>query len=299
MRLRHCLFIPYLIVPLAIVVAFAAPQSFFFKRPSEFLLYGYIFVFPHILASPLMFFDKKYFQEYRVKIIVASLLSITLALLLREVSSDYKGLFLFFAAIMHLTGQQVGIGLRLHARPHNFWMRAWEWSLVFFVTTVYFLMVLLNVKVPVNYYWGFIGFSSLLLFKGGLLKGRTVGILYLMLNQVVVVLVAVFFLQGLYFFSILLPRFIHDTTAFMVYIFHNEKRNEKENNNFIFSNKYIIFLPVFISTPLILFSLNAIVVQPAENLSWFWLLDALVLFHYIAEHFCWKGASLLREQIRL
>jgi hypothetical protein len=119
--------------------------------------------------------------------------------------------------------------------------------------------------------------------------------------------------QQYYFLAILVPRFVHDATAYVFYVTHDYNKHHEQPKNFIYRYAARCGVHVFMVLPAISFALAFVlqaygdsVVNAITQLFFgteFYrvvtvgLLGYLALMHYYTEAFTWKGDSPYRQFI--
>ncbi|MGZ4957053.1 MAG: hypothetical protein ACXV8Q_18290, partial [Methylobacter sp.] len=136
---------------------------------------------------------------------------------------------------------------------------------------------------------------------------------FLWSNVLLVLSTFYLFVQQYYFLAILVPRLVHDTTAYIFYVVHDYNKHHRQPQNAIYRYAARCRLPVFIVLPLCSFAL-AFVLQSygdgmVNGLTEFFfgveihkaitlgLLGYLALMHYYTEAFTWKQGSPYRRFI--
>jgi len=121
------------------------------------------------------------------------------------------------------------------------------------------------------------------------------------------------YVEQYYFLAILIPRLVHDITAYIFYVTHDYNRHREQPKNFIYQFTNRCHLPIFMVLPILSFAL-AFVLQAYGD---YWisyisktlfevefrkavtlgLLGYLALMHYYTEAFTWKQDSPYRQFI--
>jgi hypothetical protein len=123
------------------------------------------------------------------------------------------------------------------------------------------------------------------------------------------------YVQEYYFFAILVPRLVHDTTAYFFYVTHDYNKHHRQPQNFIYRHTQRYHLPIFIVLPVVSFALAFILqaygddavnvitnfffgleIRKAVTLG---VLGYLGLMHYYTESFTWKQDSPYRRYIAI
>jgi hypothetical protein len=136
---------------------------------------------------------------------------------------------------------------------------------------------------------------------------------FLWANVLLVVSSFYFYLQQYYFFAILVPRLVHDATAYIFYVTHDYNRHYQHPQNALYRLTEHCGLHVFVVLPVLSFALAFVLqsygdvlvsyitqvlfgveIRKAITLG---LLGYLALLHYYTEAFTWKQGSPYRRFI--
>jgi hypothetical protein len=317
----------YLIIPVCILLQ--CLDSWFWQRtlaaylpssPSHFLLFQILFGTPHIIASAtVLVSNTEYLCFYKQKIITMTL-AIILFFGLGSLMIPYRMLYLLVAfwTVFHVLKQQHGIARGICRMP--------LWG--------YYLLLCLSVAGGFCIYVGIFLNKSLDIQQAQLIKqiagalclalvfsavfcqryvATTFGKWFLWSNIFLVISSFYLYLQQYYFFAILVPRLVHDATAYLFYVTHDYNKHHNHPQNFIYRQTERYHLPVFIVLPALSFFL-AFILQAygdsAINLitNFFFgmeirkaitlgVLGYLGLMHYYTEAFTWKQDSPYRRFI--
>ncbi len=290
------------------------------SSPKQFLLFQIIFGTPHIVASSILLASNtEYLKFYKLKIIFMTV-AIVLVFGVGSLFISYKALYVTVAAwtVYHVLKQQLGVGRGLYRLP--------DW--------VFYLLLWLSVTAGLFVYIGIFLKNSLeaqqlewiKLIAGGLCAGLVCTALlceryvstqsgrwFLWSNVLLVLSSFYLFVQQYYFFAILVPRLVHDATAYIFYVVHDYNKHHQKPQNIMYRYAARCHLPVFIVLPLCSFALafvlqsygdsafNAVSeflfgveIRKAITLG---LLGYLALMHYYTEAFTWKQGSPYRRFI--
>ena len=302
------LFAPYTVVFVALITIFAnyllklGLQNIFPTSAEQLLVLGIIFENPHIVASNVMMLNREYLQFYKRKLVVGLCLIIGLSLVLITLFGVKAFLTFFYTwTIYHVIRQQIGIGKMINR----------ESSRMYTIWSGFFLVISLVIAFSVGYLHAdtlsvskqtlllslsvllslFLVFSVICLVR---LENRQ-GKLFLAAN-VALIFTAVFSLYaGFPLFVILLPRIVHDTTAFIIYINHETNRSTPYKKLFLYTA--IPSLPIWAT--LLTFSLlwGAALTYSGTWIT-VWIAIGLALVHYLTEAFTWRHGSLHRKYLR-
>jgi hypothetical protein len=289
-------------------------------NPKQFLLFQLLFGTPHIIASSIVLTSNtEYLKFYKLKIILMTL-AITLIFGVGSLFVPYKALYVTVAAwtVYHVLKQQLGVGRGLYRLPD------WAFYLLLWLSVtagifVYIGIFLKNSLDTQQLEWIKLIAGSLCvgLICAGLLCNRyatsQLGRWFLWSNVLLVVSSFYLFVQQYYFLAILVPRLVHDATAYIFYVVHDYNRHHSHPQNFMYRTAARCYLPVFIVLPVCSFLLafvlqsygdgviNALTefffgveIRKAVSLG---LLGYLALMHYYTEAFTWKQGSPYRRFI--
>lgn len=290
------------------------------SSPKQFLLFQIIFGTPHIVASSILLASNtEYLKFYKLKIILMTL-AIMMVFGVGSLFISYKVLYVTVAAwtVYHVLKQQLGVGRGVYRLP--------DWA--------FYLILWLSVAAGIFVYIGIFLKNSLdaqqleliKLVAGGLCAGLVCGALlcrryvttqsgrYFLWSNVLLVLSSFYlFVQQYYFLAILVPRLVHDATAYIFYVVHDYNKHHSHPQNFMYRYAARCHLPVFIVLPLCSFVLAfalqsygdgafntlteflfGVEINKAITLGF---LGYLALMHYYTEAFTWKQGSPYRRFI--
>lgn len=352
----------YLIIPLCFFVVavdylyfgWQLRDSVFPKNPEDLLIWHIFFVFPHIFSSLITLADKEYIAFYGRRFgyallaigIVVLLFNVAVPLVFTGETEVTLSLLFFvilaFATMYHVLSQQLGVSMTLMklktaARSYELW----RWLNALAGTFLYF-MAFAGMLLKDSWLFGSNMYDVcrdaallLMIFANAqgiflALKARTrVGLLYAFANIIMLTAIYVMIALGYSFFAIVIPRVIHDVTAFSIYSVHDRNRNVMAARNYFY--RFLAFLKL---SPLILCVVMAVVIaqllqcgsfyldawlgfQPVSvclgsaiytpeikntinNQSmqvWLQLSLIAALFHYYVESVIWKKDSLHRHYV--
>lgn len=290
------------------------------NTPRNFILYQIIFGTPHIIASSiLMTSNVEYLKFYKFKIVLMTLALAVFFGIGSQVLS-YRTLYVLVACwtVYHVLKQQHGIA-RGVCRFSNLQFYLQLWLSVIAGVLIYIGIFSRNSLQPahaetITYIAG--GLSVLLAFST-MINQRSVpsvfGKVFLWANTLLVLSSYYLFINGYLFLAILVPRLVHDTTAFIFYVTHDYNRHNGHPQNFIYSCAENLKINIFIVLPAISFAVAFVLQQYGDyyfNVMTEFLfgteirkaitlvfLGYLALMHYYTESFTWKGDSPYRRYI--
>ncbi len=304
----------YIVIPLATGIV-CLDYLFFNKwllkeylpvHPYEWAWYLVVFGMPHIVGSVITLVDDEYISFYKKKliyvilIIVASMISIT-----KVFGVSTLVLILAVHTIYHVIAQQTGLCfMMLQQRPTKSSF-VWKRISITLAILVYFTIFVRSSLREfslfgyslLNIIYSLEGFLLLLIvlfaIKVHSQSSSKVGILYLWGN---VLLVAFCYLCALLqydVFVILIPRIIHDVTAFIVYGVHDQNRNREANHNYVYKAFSWTKIPTWLLCPVLAISISYYFFR-GEDTATIFIVYFINFFHYFIEGFVWKRESIHR-----
>lgn len=295
--------LPVLLILVLVDVLFlhGALQETLPRTPEAFVLYALLFGTPHILASFFSLADKDYLTAYGRRLSVElPLLLIGIGLITYFFTSI--GILIFVAYTMyHVVYQQAGLSLVFGARFSKAF-QAWRVLPVLFITIGHIAV----------YYPAFLAFidgwsgmllsvlvSSFVLLSFHLYRGipSVRGKLYFAATSATFAGSYVLYMWGYPLFSILLVRFVHDVTAFIVYATHDHNRAVVGETNFIYRFFPKRVFPIYIITPVLAILLGYLVMNPPFNSMGFMFILLLGVAHYYIESFVWRRDTIHRSHV--
>lgn len=318
----------YAVIPLCIVLQLI--DRFFLNgdilqslpsSPSHFLLFQLLFGTPHILASAvLLTTNKDYFSFYQKKVLLMTLAIMLFFAIANQVLS-YLVLYIMVASwtVYHVLKQQHGIGRGVYKLP--------GWA--------FYLLLWLSIGAGISIYMGIFlkdtltvqqaewvkqaagGFVICLVFSTFWCQQymqTRFGSLYMWSNSLLIISSFYFYVQQYYFLAILIPRLVHDATAYVFYVTHDFNKHAGHPQNFLYRWAGKVKLNVFIVLPLLSFTLTFLLQEYGDQwvdaLTQFFmgmqfrqvvsvgLIGYFSLMHYYTEAFTWKYGSPYRKYIR-
>ena len=278
------------------------------SSPTSWLIWALVFDTPHILASFFSFADKEYYRFYKVRIIKAlmgfSLLVVLVTVIAPLVlpSAIVTLLTMLFTTFLvtytmyHVLSQQLGVALStMKIRPGKLY-NPFRWCATLAGTFMYALAILgvdaYLVPIFEALAAAFIAITCVLGYNLAKTSNNRQGVFYLYSNLVMLIATYAFLRLGYGVFVIMVPRFVHDITAFYIYAVHDHNRNLQTRHNYIYRALY--FISPLIVCPVLAISLSAVLEQSV------WLVTPLLviaLLHYYVEGFIWRGDTLHRRQV--
>ena len=317
----------YAIIPLCLLLQFydgwfgqhylqqALPSS-----PNHFLLFQILFGTPHIIASTaLMVGNRDYLQRYQRKLLLMTA-AIAVFFGVGSLFIPYRVLYILVASwtVYHVLRQQHGIGRSLCRLPEwAFQMLLWlSISAGIFIYIGIFLKNSLDSQ-EVEWLKHLSGGLCIALVCGSLFCQRycpnSFSRWFLWANTFLVLSSFYLYVQQYYFLAILVPRLVHDATAYVFYVTHDYNKHRKLPQNVLYRLTAQWHLPIFVVLPLFSFVLAFVLQAYGDTLVNFisktffevevrkvvtlGLLGYLALMHYYTEAFTWKKDSPYRQFI--
>ncbi|MGR9116126.1 MAG: hypothetical protein ACU85E_10195 [Gammaproteobacteria bacterium] len=288
--------------------------------PNHFLLFQILFGTPHIIASAIILTsNSEYFGFYKQKLIWMTL-AIAIFFGIGSLFIPYIVFYLLVAAwtVFHVLKQQHGIARGVCKLP------SWAFYLLLGLSVAAGLFIYIGIFLKNNLdaqQTEWIRHAA-----GGLCTGlvivtllcqryvmTTFGKYFLWSNSLLVVSSFYLYIQQYHFLAILVPRLVHDITAYIFYVTHDYNRHGAQPQNWIYRCAERCNVHVFAVLPILSFLLAFLLQQYGDQVvSWiteFWfgieirkavtlgLLGYLGLLHYYTEAFTWKSGSPYRRFI--
>ncbi len=291
------------------------------SSPGHFLLFQILFGTPHILASSILLFSNKdYVRFYQRKILLMSGF-IVLFFGIGSLFIPYKVLYIISACwtVYHVLKQQHGIGKGVCRLPVFAFYLLLGLSVAAGIA-IYMGIFLKNSLTPSQADWlktTAAGLTLMLVFASVYcqrLIATTFGKAFMWANTLLIVSSLFLYSQQYYFLAILIPRLVHDATAYFFYVCHDYNKHHQRPQNWLYQLTSRIHLPVFIVLPVLSFALTYLLQAYGDGLiNWIsvtlfgtevykaitlGLLGYLALMHYYTESFMWTANSPLRRYIR-
>ncbi len=291
------------------------------SSPTHFVLFQILFGTPHIVASAILLSSNRdYLKFYRFKILAMTVFIIVF-FGIGSLFIPYKALYIITACwtVYHVFKQQHGIGKAVCRLP------GWAFYLLLWLSVtagifVYMGIFLKNSLDPQQAEWirEIAAALTALLVAASVVCQRyvptTFGKFFLWGNTLLIVSSFYLYSQQFYFLAILIPRLVHDATAYIFYVTHDYNKHYQQPQNWIYQYAARCHLHVFIVLPVLSFALafllqaygNDVVnvitqylfgteIYKAVTLGF---LGYLALMHYYTEAFVWAAGSPLRQYIR-
>ena len=318
----------YAIVPICIVLQLLDQFYFDFairdklpSSPSHFLLFQVLFGTPHIIASNLLLtFNREYFVTFKTKI-VGMTVFIILFFGVGSLFIPYEVLYVITACwtVYHVLKQQHGIAKAVCGLPvKTFYLQLW---LSVIAGILIYLGIFLKNSLSTEQAKLTLQLSAILCL---LLLASTwhaqkyvdnrLGLYFLWANASLVFSSWYLYSQHFYFLAILIPRLVHDITAYSFYVSHDVNRQGRQADNSIYQLAKTCHFPVAMVLPVSSFILTYLFQAYGDDMVNFFmqtlfstqiykavtlgLIGYLALMHYYTEAFVWSAGSPLRRYIR-
>lgn len=318
----------YLIIPISLATYYI--DAFFFghslveslpRAPESYFLVSIFLGSPHIVASNLLLVtNQDYWSLYSKRVIMTAVL-IGLGLAIGNFLLPYKALFAIIASwtVLHVVKQQLGIGNGFYRLSKTLY-RWWCITIISLGTIIYNIIFLgsqlpeqvLSVLNSVAY--GLAIIVVVLTIIAHTQAPTRFGRMFLWANAIMILASFWMFYERCFFFTILIPRFIHDVTAFIFYSVHDHNKHRTEPQNRLHHFARRLRVPALIIAPLtaVLLTLTlkkafdptikhlAIILFDYHRLGnfSFFFFGFLALIHYYTESFTWTTDSPYRKFIR-
>lgn len=291
------------------------------SSPSHFLLFQILFGTPHIIASNLLLFSNADYVGCFKNKLMGMTLFIILFFGVGSLLIPYRVLYIISACwtVYHVLKQQHGIAKAVCRLPNwAFYLQLWlSVSAGIFI---YLGIFLKNSLTPQQAEWIFqiAGMLTLALLISTVVCQKLVpsrfGLYFLWANTSLVVASLYVYSQQYYFLAILMPRLVHDITAFSFYVSHDVNRHSQQADNWLFKFTSRCHFPVALVLPVLSLLLTYLLQAYGDDLVnlimqtvfssqiykavTLGFIGYLALMHYYTESFIWAAGSPLRRYIR-
>jgi hypothetical protein len=310
----------YLIIPIALGIMLfdglyldGAWKQALPMTPDDWTWWTVIFGMPHIVASLLTISDKEYLAHYKDRLLMP-LLAFSLVCIGIPLLGGAGALSLVIAlyTIYHLIAQQYGIsGMLLKRRPDRV-MTALRW-LSIVASVLMYVLSYSSQLFPDTAYAGisatqWLNVAVALTLSGVIVLGihvsRTAtaadtghGQWHLWLN--IVMLLACFACASFEYAALLIivPRVVHDLTAFAVYSNHDHNRQAARPEKAVYRVFAFTRLPVFVLCPMLSVLIAAVAFQYKNEYTMV-VVNVITFMHYYMEGIIWKREGLHRHYLR-
>ena len=290
------------------------------SSPSHFLLFQLLFGTPHIIASAIVLVSNtEYLKLYRNNIIYMTI-AIAIIFGIGSLFIPYRVLYISVACwtVFHVLKQQHGIGRGICRLPD------WAFHLLLWLSVLAGILIYIGIFLKnsldvqqVTWIKQIVSGLCVALILAAMICQRyapTVFAKWFLWSNVFLVLSSFYlFAQQYYFLAILVPRLVHDATAYIFYVTHDYNKHHNQPRNFIYRFAERCNLHVFLVLPLCSFFLAFVLQAYGDGLvniitHFFFgmeirqavsvgILGYLGLMHYYTEAFTWKQGSPYRQYI--
>lgn len=302
------LVVPYAVIPAFFIILPLLDANTLRVSPDDFLIWALFFNLPHIISSFIVMADKDYLRTSRMKsaipifIIAGIALCLFLITLNNDLSKYVNYLIVLLYAIFtthHVISQQFGIScLILKQRPRNFSIIK---HLSLFVSILIYIKLFLgNEQNILNLIDVVVVVVSMILILivvfDNTRYSSSVGRVHFYANVVMIVAIVFYSYHGWVLALLATPRFIHDISAFLIYINHDENKNKNKTSNYVYKLMPIRPMTFCIVTP----SVGIVIANLLEYAFWEYLLLLYMICdfnHYYIESKIWKKGSAFRRSV--
>lgn len=317
----------YAIIPVCLLLQLldgwfwhGALQAMLPSRPTHLLLFQVLFGTPHIIASSIVLISNSdYFNVYKAKLVWMTL-ALAVFFGVGSLFIPYRVFYVLVAAwtVHHVLKQQHGVARGVCRLPD------WAFHLLLWLSVsaglFIYIGIFLNNSLDVQQVFWIKSVAGCLCAGLVLSAGycqryvnTAFGRWFLWSNVLLVLASFYFYMQQYYFFAILVPRLVHDATAYIFYVTHDYNKHHAQPQNFMYRAAKQCRLSIFVVLPLLSFTLAFVLQTYGDNLVStitrelfgteirqvisLGLLGYLALMHYYTEAFTWKHGSPYRQFI--
>ena len=290
------------------------------SSPYHFVLFQILFGTPHIIASNIMLVSNTDYLKHYQRHIILMTAAIAIAYFLGSMFLPYRLLYVFVATwtVYHVLKQQYGIARGVCQLPSSVFKLLLGLSVAAGVA-IYLSIFLRNSLTQDQAFWikhiAVLGCLLLVVtaFVCQHLVTTTFGLWFYWSNVFLVLTSFYLFLQQHYFMAILVPRFVHDATAYVFYVTHDYNKHHAKPQNFIYRYAGQCGIHVFLVLPCLSFFLAFMLQAYGDNfmnvITHYLLgtefykvvtlgfLGYLALMHYYMEGLTWQKDSPYRKFI--
>lgn len=315
----------YMLAPLALaimaydqLVLGGAWQKVIPPSPYIFFFYAVFFNLPHIVCSSFMLLNRDYISHYKKPLMGVIGASVALTLFagwliaysgLNQIYGYLISIFIFSAiTLYHVFMQQLGIN-KLFARDGHWAFDMIAWSNILPGSGAYLLVFTFGNPTAAHLYpliYGLsikagvvcVGLATFLYVYCWFRSKTTAGRIYLVANWLASICGLLAIMHEYWLFALVVPRVIHDLTAFTVYINHDHNRylEKGTKSHPIYGPLQRIGMPALVLTPLIAMAIALPISKGYVNVGWF-TFYILALIHYGTESFVWKNGTPHRKYL--
>ena len=283
-------------------------------QPEYWPFWTVIFGLPHIIASLITMADREYLNHYRRTLLWPLLVFAGIATAghigPQPLSSNLLFLFLAFYTIYHVLAQQLGLTLMMMGTAPSRTYQLWKWLSVIAGLAIYinvygerylgnvWLANVLSLYDALTYTAALISAALIVLaIRLTPTSRHRIGVWYLWGNVALILSTLLIQEVGYSLFVILIPRVIHDVTAYIVYITHDRNRNKHEPIHSIYRLTSFTRLSPVILLPLMSIGVAFLLTSYHQYAVISILMLTVTFLHYYFEGFIWRGANPHRRYV--
>jgi hypothetical protein len=304
----------YAVIPLSLLIVATDEllldrtlHSYLPSSPEYWAFWAVIFGLPHIVASLITMADREYIAHYRHSLTwpIVLFASISVLGIVGPQPYSYRLMFGIVAlyTAYHVLAQQLGLTLMMMNTAPSRAFKVWKWTALAAGVALY-LAVFRELglgriwlgSIYLDQFLSHLGcaLSAVLVILGMYVhrQSRTrMGRWYMWANVAMLGSVGWVNELGYTLFVILIPRIIHDITAFSVYVTHDTNRNRGEPRNVVYRLARMTRLPPMILLPVLSIAIAyGLTVNQHYPLA-IVVITTVTLLHYYFEGFIWRGPN--------
>lgn len=314
---RRWLLAVYLVVPVSMLFILIDSQLLDHRLSlslpdgaSRSWLWPLLLGLPHIFASMVTLADRAYLRTYRWQLGKPALMMLALSVIgLAGPAPLPILLWLYFivTTTAHTVGQQLGLTAHVLAGPMPKALKVWKVASTVMATCVYALLFAPGSFIHSGAYLTPFGALLVGLMWLAMLVAIACAILTLRLartriaramvlaNLALQISVLLAYLLDYAFLAAMMPRLVHDLTAYAVYVVHDLNRNRDRRlggaPNFIHRGLARVHCPIWLVTPLVSVAIAWCCNRYMHLMPVLVLTLTLTLLHYRMEKFIWRKGS--------
>lgn len=285
-------------------------RNWMISDPRQIAYWTAVLTVPHIIASLVTFADKEYLRHYRKTLTKGSLISLALGFGV-PILLGPPGILIAMAfyTMYHNLMQQYGISLMMARQTPTFDFQVWKWLTVIPGGVAYTVLIAPNMGIGYDTDTAIMGCGIALFiatifgfrFVRTILKNPNhtkIGLYYFISNMAMLYVGFGLILAGYGFLATLVPRVIHDLTAFTIYMVHDRNRNALTVHNPVYAlPKKLGISPLVLCVPLSI-AISYFFMNVLGNLFLVSLfVVSLNFMHYYMEGHMWKRGTPHRQHV--
>lgn len=306
---RRVLLALYWVVPMSIVLPLldglllgGAMKRALPIHPDDVWMWTLIFNVPHLVASSLLLLDREYLRFYRRPLSWA-MLALPVFWVTCVLTPHVTMVWITTViTTYHLLGQQVGILRMMGGGDPGRTLAPYHIMAVVTWLLASNLILPDDLKLKVGLHdprWlSLLCFAALTALAWPMwrrVQGRF-ALTYLAANHLMFAAFIPLAATGYGFFFALMPRIVHDLSAFSFYVVHDMNRNRERPRSLLYKCFGFLGLPAWVLLPCVSVGIGYVIttVNPGSLLQPIGLIS---LFHYITEAVTWRRGGLHRQSI--